>query len=126
MPRRRLIILITLTVITATAGFLFWRKYKEWRAERVYIEAMTADTYGGKTPEETINLFKAALEKGDVELASKYFMFDNNLSKDKWLKTLMVFKNKGVLGEMAKDVNLNSLDIQPDKYSGVWKIVNFK
>ena len=30
------------------------------------------DTYGGDTPEETLELFIKALEDGDVELASKY------------------------------------------------------
>ncbi|MBI4130673.1 hypothetical protein HY468_05120, partial [Candidatus Roizmanbacteria bacterium] len=34
------------------------------------------DTYGGATPEETLALFIAALEAGDIELASKYFLPD--------------------------------------------------
>jgi hypothetical protein len=33
-----------------------------------------ADTYGGNTPQETWALFVAALEVGDTELASKYFV----------------------------------------------------
>lgn len=36
-------------------------------------EVMRNDTYGGKTPEETFDLFLDALSKGDVELASKYY-----------------------------------------------------
>jgi len=32
------------------------------------------DTYGGATPRETMDLFIKALEDGDVELASKYFI----------------------------------------------------
>lgn len=39
----------------------------EW--ERQYRE----DTYGGATPEETLRLFIDALQKGDTELAAKYF-----------------------------------------------------
>lgn len=35
-----------------------------------------ADTYGGKTPQETYALFLEALEKKDIELASKYFVLD--------------------------------------------------
>jgi len=35
---------------------------------------MSEDTYGGKTPEETLNLFIEALKKEDLELASKYFV----------------------------------------------------
>lgn len=34
------------------------------------------DTYGGKTPEETLQLFTDALKKGDINLASKYFLLD--------------------------------------------------
>ncbi len=38
--------------------------------------ALRSDTYGGKTPEETLQLLISAFEKGDVELASKYFILD--------------------------------------------------
>ncbi len=33
-----------------------------------------ADTYGGKTPQETLQMYIDAVEKGDYELASKYFV----------------------------------------------------
>src|SRR3989344_1900763 len=56
-------------------------KYGEWNLERnikkiienenrPYLE----DTYGGKTPKETLELFIAAVEKEDFDLASKYFV----------------------------------------------------
>lgn len=32
-----------------------------------------ADTFGGKTPEETFDMFLTALKKNDAELASKYY-----------------------------------------------------
>jgi hypothetical protein len=35
-----------------------------------------ADTYGGETPEETLRFFIDALEKKDYELASKYFVVE--------------------------------------------------
>ncbi|MBI1957439.1 MAG: hypothetical protein HYS44_03220 [Candidatus Niyogibacteria bacterium] len=38
--------------------------------ERLYAE----DTYGGQTPEETLQLFIDALKAGDIELASRYFL----------------------------------------------------
>ncbi|TSD03496.1 MAG: hypothetical protein Athens071416_177 [Parcubacteria group bacterium Athens0714_16] len=41
-----------------------------------YKQAQSRDTYGGKTPEETLGLFVDALKKGDTELASKYFVLD--------------------------------------------------
>lgn len=72
--------------------------------ERRYIEAMTSDTYGGKTPQETLDLFVAALRAEDVDLASKYFMLDDNLSREKWVKTLGVFKERGFLDDMVRDI----------------------
>jgi hypothetical protein len=36
-----------------------------------------ADTYGGKTPAETLSLYIEAVKKGDYELASKYFVERN-------------------------------------------------
>jgi len=44
------------------------------KAEQELYQKMMADTYGGKTPQETLELFIAAVEKGDYELASKYFV----------------------------------------------------
>ena len=38
--------------------------------EKAYQE----DTYGGATPEETLQLFIDALKAGDIDLASKYFL----------------------------------------------------
>lgn len=34
------------------------------------------DTYGGKTPQETWQMFIEALKKGDTDLAAKYFVVD--------------------------------------------------
>jgi len=33
-----------------------------------------ADIYGGKIPQETLQMYISAIEKGDYELASKYFI----------------------------------------------------
>lgn len=41
--------------------------------KEIYDAAM-ADTYGGKTPQETLRMYIEAVEKGDYELASKYFV----------------------------------------------------
>src|SRR3989338_3649126 len=54
-----------------------------------YRRAM-ADTYGGKTPQETLQMYIAAVEKGDYELASKYFIGEK---KEKWRKELIEIKN---------------------------------
>jgi len=51
---------------------------QQQRDAEEYLERLQADyandTYGGATPEETLALFIAALEKGDIELASMYFL----------------------------------------------------
>jgi hypothetical protein len=47
-------------------------------------KTLTEDTYGGGTPQETLDMFIDALEKGDIELAGKYFSLDVNLSRQKW------------------------------------------
>lgn len=47
------------------------------RAQSAALEkAYREDTYGGATPEETLKLYIEALEKGDFELASKYWVFE--------------------------------------------------
>jgi N-acetylneuraminic acid mutarotase len=54
-----------------------WRSYKWQKAVDDYEEAMRKpykeDIYGGKTPEETWQMFLDALKKGDIDLASKYY-----------------------------------------------------
>ncbi|MBU4368502.1 hypothetical protein KJ575_02190 [Patescibacteria group bacterium] len=46
-------------------------KYKKFLED--YLKPYKEDFVGGNTPEETIDLFIAALKKGDYELASRYF-----------------------------------------------------
>jgi hypothetical protein len=47
-------------------------KYKAFLED--YLKPYKEDFIGGDTPEETIDLFIAALKKGDYELASRYFV----------------------------------------------------
>lgn len=71
-------------------GFSAYQAYEQWQGKKRvqqtaenlkqleaadYAAAM-ADTYGGKTPQETLQMYIAAVEKGDYELASKYFIGD--------------------------------------------------
>ena len=55
-----------------------------------YRRAM-ADTYGGKKPPETLQMYIAAVEKGDYELASKYFIGEK---QEKELAKLQESKQK--------------------------------
>lgn len=64
------------------------------RAVKTMEDALRNDTYGGKTPQETLSMFISALEKGDVDLASKYFDLETNpnkkdyLTRNEWTKIL--------------------------------------
>ena len=46
------------------------------------------DNYGGKTPEETLELYIKALEARDFELASKYFVLEDQKKEFEELKSL--------------------------------------
>lgn len=90
------------------AGFdlrLTWEPHREARAwlklKEVVEEIYRQDKYGGKTPEETFNLFLTALEKGDLDLASKYFVVDK---QDEWRQNLEKIKANGHLAEMVEDL----------------------
>ncbi len=65
--------------------------------ERPYRE----DKYGGKTPEETFDLFLEALRKEDIELASKYFELEN---QEDWLEDISKLKQRGLLEVFIKDL----------------------
>ncbi len=79
-----------------------------------YLERLQAeyknDTYGGATPEETLALFIAALEKGDIELASKYFLPED---REEILNDIKDVDKNGGLGaaiERFKKMSLSSKD----------------
>lgn len=141
-------------VLVVTGGHLIWKNYFAYdevkvyeEVTRKYVEAMTADTYGGKTPQETLDMFVDALRKGDVELASKYFMLDDNLSREKWVDYLLKLKQKNLLSRLADDIEKEArsvgsvyegnfqfklynddgttgllINMQLNKHSNVWKI----
>jgi len=123
-----------------------YQKYLDW--QKNYENAMKADIYGGKTPEETLKMFIDALKKGDAELASKYFMLEESGKiNQKWAKGLQDTKDAGqfqylanlLSGAVADKGNSTSaedfkfkayennvlkayINMQLNKYSGVWKI----
>ncbi len=152
-------------IILAGGGFFVWnkyfspeakskkqaeeslQKYLDW--QKKYEDAMKADTYGGKTPEETLNMFIDALKKGDVELASRYFILrDDGNPNPEWRETLTKIKESNKLLEIinallqtkpdpeavigkdyyvlsARDKNgvvIADVDLRFNKFSGVWKI----
>ncbi len=85
---------------------------KEERAMQEYWDDLTEqyenDTYGGSTPEETIALFISALEVGDIELASKYFVIDE---QEEQLEYLVGIQKKELIERL-----ISVLENSGDKY----------
>jgi len=50
--------------------------YKTWEAK--YLDAIKNDIYGGKTPQETYEMFKATLQDGDILNAAKFYLRDED------------------------------------------------
>ena len=104
---KKTVILVVAFVFLAIAGWLIWQylypSYQMWRiteGDKKFEQGFTAmlknDTYGGKTPEETYNLYVDALKRGDTEAASKYFYWERQISQKKKLDEL------GAKGELSK------------------------
>lgn len=64
------------SIAIAYMAVFFSPEARQERATADLLERYANDTYGGETPEETLSLFIKALEAGDVELASKYFVVE--------------------------------------------------
>lgn len=109
---------------------------------------LRADTYGGKTPEETLALFVDALERGDATLASKYYMpwlqTDAEKELSAWIaddsfKKFIVIYKKGIIKRDESYVDGLSIDIYESEQNGypyvikmeqnkeknLWKITEF-
>ena len=80
-----------LALFVLVVGLVAWRAFDTWRGresvellyeglkrgqEELY-QRQLADTYGGTTPQETLQMYIEAVEAGDYELASKYFIEEN-------------------------------------------------
>ncbi len=106
---------IVVFILAILAAFVIWgmlgagpwlRKLQDWRAARALQskleEIYRNDKYGGKTPEETFDMFIAALEKGDVELASKYFVIEK---QESWKQSLATIKSQpAIYDEMLAEM----------------------
>ena len=75
-----------------------------WEAQRLqdqWEKPYREDTYGGKTPEETYDMFLDALRKGDTTLASRYFVIDE---QEKWQKTLEQYKVQSLISGFVNEL----------------------
>lgn len=105
---------IVVFILAVLAAFVIWgmlqagpwlKRLQDWRAARALQnqleELYRNDKYGGKTPEETFDMFIAALEGGDVELASKYFVIEK---RENWRKTLEEYKKEGLISNFVVEL----------------------
>ncbi len=76
-------------------------KWEAQRLQREWEKPYRQDKYGGKTPEETYDMFLKALREGDTVLASKYFVIDE---QEKWEKTLALYEDQEVMSAFAKEL----------------------
>lgn len=75
-----------------------------WEAKRLQAQwekPYREDTYGGKTPEETYDMFLEALREGNTTLASKYFVIEK---QDDWKKTLEEYGNNNLLVSFVSEL----------------------
>lgn len=121
--KRRVTWIIIASIIILVALFLFFGGYSgikefydSWQESKLlgeamkktieardqYFKVLAEDTYGGKTPQETLDMFIDALEKGDIELAGKYFALDDNLSRQELVDGLNGAIQAGRLREMLE------------------------
>jgi len=139
---------ILVALILSVIGWQYWQYihstyYQQMKAVKM-IEAQQkeSDKWGGKTPEETVALFKSAIEKSDFELASKYGRpeIKSELEKiktmgkiDLIIKELEIGKIKEIPGFGGDNVNLiaqiDGVEVRVlsmyKSDGGAWKIVEF-
>lgn len=65
------------------------------------VEAYKNDTYGGDTPEETLQLFIDALKAGDTELAAKYFVLDEREKMREDLLALSEIQIQNIISDIS-------------------------
>lgn len=153
-------LIIVLATLLGFFGFLVafdygLKSYNQWKGEQGVeslkkalekmeedaYQKMMADTYGGKTPEETLDMFISAVEKGDYELASRYFVVEKQeeeleslkKSKKENIHNVMKLLKDAIGGISKKEPYWESHDdyvitepilIRFIKYpNGVWKII---
>jgi hypothetical protein len=108
------------------------------REQEAFYQKQLADTYGGKTPQETLQMYIDAVEKGDYELASKYFVVEKQEGELKILKSAPEENTEKILSLLKQSIEKQgSYSSTGNAYtirkpilvdfvlypSGVWKII---
>ncbi|MBI3274205.1 MAG: hypothetical protein HYZ69_03605, partial [Candidatus Colwellbacteria bacterium] len=98
-------------------------KYRVWQFNNTHSnlsEEYIQDAYGGKTAEETHDLFLKAIKEEDIELASKYFVIEK---QSDWLRILEEYERNNLLTGFIKELEETKNKGVFEKYpTGIWKI----
>lgn len=74
------IIFLVVGGVIGTRAYQLWKEVDDADLFALKMEDLKkqqeADTFGGTTPYETLEMYIAAIEKGDFALASKYFVIE--------------------------------------------------
>ncbi len=81
------------------------------RAISSFKREVERDAYGGASPRETVDLFKAALERGEIEHAAKYFSAAETGGVERWQRALERIQAAGGLPELIGKIGR----MQPDE-----------
>jgi hypothetical protein len=93
--------------------------YDEWQEE--FYQRALADNVGGKTPQDTLRMYIEAVEKGDYELASKYFILEK---QEKWFSELSEISKVGKINLFLDPIR-EALALDNGKFSESNKIKYF-
>lgn len=115
-------VVVIIILVVSIQTFREWRdstsvdrlvKELKEREQEIYDQKV-ADKIGGKTPQETLNLFIQAVEKGDYQLASKYFVVEKQEEELKSLQNSPKENIKNVM-ELLKQINVLEGSYSSDK-----------
>lgn len=135
------IIFLVLGAVIGARAYKLWKEVDDadlFAVKMAELKKMQeADTFGGATPYETLEMYISALEKGDYALASKYFVIENQEKElASWadMSSESIQKNIDLLKQAQKIEGSYSMDekafsiLRPifvDFYlypKGIWKI----
>ncbi|MDI6821171.1 MAG: hypothetical protein QMD65_03275 [Patescibacteria group bacterium] len=147
-PKKSKKVFIIASIVIILVSFFTWLLFlnskfnNQMQVEESYVkarkslsnfdEAMRNDTYGGKTPEETLNLFIEALKKDDLALASKYFLLETNLedknylTNNKALSALLDLKNQNKIQYVINLLSNAVPATKPSLYGGDYNFVAYE
>lgn len=119
-------------ILAILAGLVIWgmvnlgpwlKNFQDWRTAKSVQEKTDKiyqdDKYAGSTAEEALRLFIETLERGDIELASRYFVADK---QKQWSKTLKSYKEGGFLDNFIEELRSSSSHDFKLYPNGSWKI----